>query len=84
MFSKGSGNQWKVLSRNLGSGSDFRKEQLLVAAVWGGGRRGGQEDGTAVQGRDSGAWAVVLAVDGERLLSLMEFGCKWTDGDDGL
>lgn len=44
MYSKGSGNQWKVLSRSFGSGSDFRKEQLLVAAVWREGRRGAGEE----------------------------------------
>lgn len=88
VYSKGRGNHWKVLSRNLGSGPDLWKEQLsggcCVGKGWERDSKGHQEKVAGVQVRESGAWVVVLAVDSQRLLSLTELGCKWTEGADGL
>lgn len=88
VYSKGSGNHWKVLSRNLGSGPDLQKEQLSGGCCVGkGGKRdseGRQEEVAGVRVRESGAWVVVLAVDSQRLRSSTALGCKWTEGADGL
>lgn len=58
----------------------------LICIRWGRGKKGGQEDvggGRGVQVRDSGARAVVPAVDREGLPNLTSFGWKWTEGADG-